>query len=184
MRIWASIVVFFSGYAPLAFLLAILNISTDANAGTFFAAPIAAYCAIGVAVVSLVFLWVTVSILHGDVVVEVIDVEDRSPELLNYSIPYIGSFALGNVLSDWKQLLVVCLFLAMLCGVSTLTRVVFLNPVLVFFGYGLYGVEIQEGDRLSKRLILSRSAPSQGTKLRVCALSRSLLFGEPAFNHV
>lgn len=180
LRTWASIVIFVSGYAPLAWILAIL----DFDFGTgWFAHPTTVGWIIGISLFSIFVLWLTVRDLHGEVVVEVEEVEDRSHELLNYALPYVSSFAVGDVLSDPSNGLAVLAFLTLICAVSTSTQIVLINPLLALCGFGLYGLKVRDGDRSYTRLVLSRTHPQEGEKLKVCALSRALLFGEKAFTN-
>src|SRR5581483_11673341 len=112
---------------------------------------------------------------------EVTEVEDRSNELLNYALPYVSSFALGDVLGKVNNGLAVLAFLGLVCAVSASTQIVLINPLLALGGFGLYGLKVKDGDATYSRLVLSRTPPAEGGKLKVCALSRALLFGEKPF---
>jgi len=178
MGTWAAVVIFASGYAPLAWILAILDFDFDKMA---FGHPAAAWPVIAASFVAILLLWVTVNQLHGEVVVEVTEVEDRSHELLNYALPYVSSFALGDVLAKLNNGLAVLAFLGLVCAVSTSAQIVLINPLLALRGFGLYGLKVKDGEKTYSRLVLARTPPAEGGKLKVCALSRALLFGEQPF---
>lgn len=180
IRTWAAVVVFVSGYAPLAWILAILDFDFDNRA---FSHPIAAWSVIGVSILSIITLWLTIRELRGEYVVEVTEVEDRSHEFLDYALPYISSFALGEVLGKLNNGLAVLAFLALLGAISLSTQIVLINPLLALRGFGLYGLKIKNGDHSYTRLVISRFPPQEGGNIKVCALSKALLYGEKPFNN-
>jgi hypothetical protein len=178
LRSWSATLVFASGYSPLAVIVAVLNFDLEKlaprNPGMF-------YGVLAAALIAVILHIVVMNRLHGDYVVEITDVEDRSPELLNYSVPYIVSFASADLLADRNLSIAAGLFLALLCWMSIKTRVVLINPILIAFGYGLYGVVIKDGDSSISRLMICNSRPTSGQKIKVCVLGDNLLFGARPF---
>jgi hypothetical protein len=174
-KIWVTITILMSAYAPLGLLLVILDFDF---AKLSLGNPRVAFAVLGVSLVSVVVLWMVMARLRGEHFAEVLDVEHRSHEFLNYALPYISSFALGEVFGNLAHGLVVALFLVLLCVVSARAGIMLINPLLVFFGVGLYGVTIRMNGAESFRLVLARQSPVKGAKLKVSYLSPVMLFGE------
>lgn len=182
-RLWASIVIFVSGYAPLALILCALNMDLSSEDWSDWGPknPFAVLVALSIALVSSLALGLVMRLVHGDHVVNVVEVEDRSPELLNYTIPYVVSFVASDLLGSANELWAFLIFLALMCAMSVKTQVVFINPLLTLFNYRLYGVQIESEGKSASKLILAKEAPNSGAKLKVCELGPVLMYGEMPF---
>lgn len=174
-RIWTTITILMSAYAPLGVLLVILDFDFEKMR---LQNPVVAFTVLGMSVASVVVLWILMRRLRGEHFADVLDVEHRSHEFLNYALPYVSSFALGEVFGNLAHGLVVSLFLVLLCVVSARAGIMLINPILVLFKIGLYGVTLRMDGTEFFRLVLARQAPVKGTRLRVSYLSPLMLFGE------
>ena len=88
-------------------------------------------------------LFITIAkIERGNMLVKVQSVQNRSADLINYTIPYILSF-FGFDLSKWADIISLTIFLLIMMLLTIKSKSVFLNPILALRGYGLYDLEYQ-----------------------------------------
>ncbi|MDE3066759.1 MAG: hypothetical protein KGJ60_04320 [Verrucomicrobiota bacterium] len=179
LRYGAAIVIFVSSYAPLAVMLAIFDFNFSKWRPND---PTATWMTLGVGVISVMVLAVVMRSLHGDYVVQVTSVRDRSNELLNYALPYVASFYSGGGLGNPNFVVALGFFLFVIGWISIRTQIVLINPLLACVGYGLYEISYKDGQNTYERIVLSRTAPETGQALKISALTRFFIFGERAFN--
>ena len=178
-RIFTSILLFVSAYSPLFLILAVKDFDFDKTA--HFKHPVAVYIMLGLTALSVVLLFVTVrNIKRGNMPVTVKSVQNRSVDLINYTIPYILSF-FGFDLSKWEDIISLGIFLLILLLLTIKTNSVFLNPILALVGYGLYDIKYQFDGKEKSTIAISKYTLHKGDRFYIRSLTRFLYFvKEPA----
>jgi hypothetical protein len=171
-KFFTAVLLFISAYAPLFLILAVQDF--DFEETNSFGHPIAVYIMLLLAVIS-VFLLLTIfgKISKGTMVVEVLGVQNRSSDLINYTIPYIVSF-FGFSLSAPGDVISLLIFLCIMFLLTVRSKAVFLNPVLSLAGYALYDLEYKFDGRTERTIILSKKEVRRGEKYHIRMLTRFL----------
>ena len=167
-----AILLFISGYSPLFLILAVR--AFDFELCYCFTHTNTAVVLIVISGLSIFFLYLTVHLADkGNMAVKVISVNDRSPEFVSYTIPYIISF-LNFDLAKWGDVISLGIFLSIMLVLTIKTRSVFLNPMLALWGYGLYDLKYSLNQQVKKTTVISKLeiTPNQICNLR--GLSRFL----------
>ena len=182
-RLFTSILLFVSAYSPLFVILAVKDYDFDKTLQ--FKHPVAVFIILGLAALSIVLLFVTVSnIKRGNMPVTIKSVQNRSVDLINYSIPYILSF-FGFDLSKWEDIISLGIFLHILLLLTINTKSVFLNPILALVGYGLYDIKYQFDGKENNTIVISKYELHEGDRFYIRSLTRFLYFvKEPANSQV
>ncbi len=167
-RLLVSMLMFISSYAPLVIILAARDFDFSSLA---LNTPMVVWPAIVVAVLSCLLLGVVVNQFNGGEQATIVSVENRSVELLNYTIPYLISFLPLNI-SAPSELVAFGLFMTLMFWLTYKTDNLYINPVLTLFGYRLYRIRMEisgheyEANSLVKeklnvgdRLFMERVAP-------------------------
>lgn len=132
MKLWVKIGLFLSSYLPLFLILAIKN---------WFDSHMVLIL-IFVSVYSLVWIIIINNSKKGtSESYRVIKVRDKSHESLNYIIPYIISF-IGFDLNKWQDWSALGILLLMLFMIYLNSELLYINPMLSFFHYRIYGVKV------------------------------------------
>lgn len=154
LRLISSIFIFLSAYSPLAIILAIQDFNFDTWK---FEHDLIVFSLLGVAVLSCVVVIVAVNCIKtSSPPVNVIDISNRSGELVNYSIPYMISFFVMDL--DNTNLLLSFLFFMLMMFILTLkTHNIFINPILAIVGYNLYEVTYQRNNKQYQDFCLVKS---------------------------
>lgn len=105
----------------------------------------------------------------------ILKVANKSGDMFTYTIPYMISFFNFN-LGDWKTLLSLFVFMALMFGLAYRTQNMFINPVLALAGYGLYDCQFRDGPKENQGLIISKLPPEAGDTCVVERLSYFLYF--------
>lgn len=167
-----AILLFISGYSPLFFILAVRDF--DFELCYCFRHTHTAVALLVISGLSIFLLYLTVHLADkGNTAVKVISINDRSPEFVSYTIPYIISF-LHFDLAKWGDVISLGIFLSIMLVLTIKTRSFFINPILALWGYGLYDLEYSLNQRIKKTTVISRLEiiPNQTCNLR--GLSRSM----------
>ncbi len=174
-RLLSSIAVFISGYTPLFLIMIIKDVTKLVWFEHEFDSPIlfgfmkvkipywfefgnhsVVVALILFSVISLVLLtFVLKNVTKNPFEIVVITAKSRSSEVVNYTIPYMISFVAFD-LSEWQDIVSLCLFLSVLCLLSIRSQSVFINPILAALGYGLYDCKYQESDNEKECVMLSK----------------------------
>ena len=172
LRLWPSLLIFAGSYFPLAVIVVIkdLDPATGHPQHPVFAGLIASS-----AVLCLLALGLVVRTIPDGLPVLVTKVSNKSGELFAYTVPYMISFYNFN-LGDWRTLLCLGLFLAMMFSLAHRTRSILVNPILGLVGYGLYDSTFKEGAHERQGLLLSRDEFRPGDRCHVTRLSNFLYF--------
>jgi hypothetical protein len=169
-RLWLSLIIFLSAYAPLALLFAIRDFNTDTK---WFGHPPFVYISLVVALLSVLLLFITMSFVTGQFLVKVNRISLRSSDLVNYSIPYLISFFsvdFGKI----QDVLALLLFMVLLFLLTLKTQSIFINPVLAFRAWGLYEVEFEESGKSKTGVFLSKIELKPGARYQMDRISQFL----------
>jgi hypothetical protein len=183
LKFIAALLIFVSSYFPLAVIFIIKDLDDQSFRPTH---PITA------AVIAVVFAAACLIVLRaaraiqGGLPLRIAKVANKSSDMFTYTIPYMISFYNFN-LGDWKTLLSLFVFMALMFALSYRTQNVFINPVLALAGYGLYDCQFKDGAREAQGLFISRTEPEVGDTCVVERLSVYLYFvsnvQKPGENH-
>lgn len=166
-RFWVTLLMFISSYAPLVLILAVRDFDYD---GYRLNSPDIVWPALAIAAVSCLMLWFVMRQFRGGELAEVLEVENRSVELLNYTIPYLISF-LPLEIGQANEMVAFGLFMALMFWLTYKTDNLYINPVLTFFGYGLYRVSVTISGHRYEVNALTRSLPKEGDRFFLERLS-------------
>ncbi len=170
-RWWASLALFISSYFPLVPILAVRD--WDTNTGWFDHSTVLSIAAAVCVAATLLTICIVRSIKTG-VEVTIETVRDRSNDVVNYTIPYVVSF-IGLNIGNFRDLIAFSLFMLLLFLLAVKTRSLFVNPVLLFFGYALYDAEFVDHGVRKANVILAKRGLTRGDSCRVEPLSPYLL---------
>ncbi len=151
MKMWVKIGLFLSSYLPLFLILAIKN---------WFDSRMVLIL-IFVSMYSLVWIILINNSKKGtSESYRVIKAKDKSQESLNYIIPYIISF-IGFDLNKWQDWSALGILLLMLFMIYLNSELLYINPMLSFFHYRIYGVKVCKPvigceDTVSEILLISK----------------------------
>jgi hypothetical protein len=176
-RIFTSILLFISAYSPLFLILAVKD--WDFKKLHYFENPTAIYIILGFTSLSVVLLFVIINNLHQkDMVVQIISVKNRSVDIISYTIPYMVAF-FGVDLAKPDDIISLCIFLLVLLMLTISSKAIFLNPILVIAGYGLYDIDYTFlGERVSN-IVISKAELKPGDEFYLRSLTRFLYFITP-----
>ena len=132
MRFWVKVGLFLSSYFPLFLILAIKNWFNCYM--TLILIIVSTYSLVWIGIISISKKWTVESY-------NVLKVENRTQESLNYLIPYIISF-IGFDLNKWQDWGVLAILLAILFVVYLNSDLLYVNPMLLFFKYKIYKIEV------------------------------------------
>lgn len=131
---------------------------------------------LSIIILSIILLFLSIlSIKRGGMSVKVTSIKNRSIDIINYTIPYMLAF-LGIDLSKPEDIICVILFLLILLILTINSKSVFINPLLVLAGYGLYDLEYEFDGKTSSTIIISRIDVRKGGRYYIRSLSRFLYF--------
>lgn len=160
-RFWVTLLMFISSYSPLVVILA----ARDFNFKTMaWGSPLVVFPALGVAMTSCIMLWLVIHQFRGGELAKVVAVENRSVELLNYTIPYLISF-LPLAIDKANEMAAFSLFMLLMFWLTYKTDNLYINPVLTFFGYGLYRLTVDISGSSYEVNVLARNLPKKEERL-------------------
>jgi hypothetical protein len=107
----------------------------------------------GIIFISIVLLFVIFRLLKGGDIITITSVDNRSPDIINYTIPYLLAF-INTDLSSLPDTISVGIFLLVLMVLTITSKSIFINPVLAMAGYGLYDIHYTyNGNDMSKTVL-------------------------------
>ena len=173
-KLFTAILLFVSAYSPLFIILAVKDY--DFNQKHWFRHPVPIYILLGISLLSIIFLFVTVTTLkRGSMAVEVVSVKNRSVDLINYTIPYMLSF-FGIDLTKPEDVISITIFLGIMLLLTITTKSVFLNPILALANYGLYDLEYKYDNKICSTIVISKYEMRSGDRFYIRSLTRFLYF--------
>lgn len=171
-KLLTAILLFISAYSPLFLILAVKDF--DFNYTYHFKHSIAIYTMLGIALLSVILLFVTVaSTKRGNMPVTVKSVKNRSVDLINYTIPYIVSF-FGFDLSKIEDVISLSIFLLLMLLLTIKSKSVFMNPILLLAGYNLYDLEYEFDGKTCSTIVISKEEMYTGERFYIRSLTRFL----------
>lgn len=173
-KIFTAILLFVSAYSPLLLILAVKDF--DFNNLYRFHHPVVICIMLGIALLSIVLLFITVSsIKRGNMPVKIMAVKNRSIDLINYTIPYIVSF-FGFDLSKIEDVVSLTVFLLLMLLLTVKSKSVFMNPILLLAGYNLYDLDYEFDGKTSSTVVISKHEMYSGEIYYIRSLTRFLYF--------
>jgi len=151
VRFIPAIIVFLGSYLPLAVILLTQNMVYDDLKQKFCWPLVASQCelplrdahySICLLVITLICFGITVFSLKLIRPVHDIDITEADyvpADLMNYTLPYIVSF-MGVEYHDTNKFVGFCVFLTWMFLITYKAGQIFLNPLLIFFGWRLYDI--------------------------------------------
>lgn len=171
-KILTAILLFISAYSPLVLILAVKDF--DFECCRNFHHPITIWILLGVSVLSIFLLFYSInSIKKGNMPVKVVEIQNRSVDLINYTIPYIVSF-FGFDLAKIDDVISLSIFMLLMLILTIKSKSVFLNPILLIAGYNLYNLKYELNQKQESRIILSKYEPKKGEQYYIRSLTRFL----------
>lgn len=172
LRFISSLLVFLSSYSPLALIVVIKDLNDVTMIPNHL---VTAIIILTVALLSCVVVRTAAQKIQGGVPVKITKISNKSGDMFTYTIPYMISFYNFN-LGDWKTLLCLSVFMALMFALSYKTQNVFVNPILALAGYGLYDCQFKDGGKEMQGLLLSNMDFQVGDTCLVERLSNFLYF--------
>ncbi|PRQ81642.1 hypothetical protein CMT60_00710 [Elizabethkingia anophelis] len=171
-KLVTAILLFISAYSPLFLILAVKDF--DFNKTHYFKHPIVIYTMLGIALLSVILLFVTVAYMdRGNMPVMIKSVKNRSVDLINYTIPYIVSFFSFD-LSKTEDMISLSIFLLLMLLLTIKSKSVFMNPILLLAGYNLYDLEYEFDGKTCSTIVISKEEMYTGERFYIKSLTRFL----------
>ena len=175
-KLFAAILLFISAYSPLALILVVRDI--DFKGSHWLKHQLAIYILFSVTVLSIIFLFVLLRLIKpGDMHVKVITAKNRSVDIIGYTIPYMVAF-FGIDLAKYEDTISLGIFLLILLLLTIASKAIFLNPILVISGYGLYEIEYECNGKTYSNIVISRFELQKGDFFNIRSLTRFLYFAQ------
>ncbi len=171
-----ALLIFVSAYAPLAFMFALIDFDC---ATLTFTHPLIIVPLLVLAVLScLILRGIMASLKPATPLATVISSKSRNGDLVNYSLPYFSSLVLLNV-DNIKFWLCFLFYMGLLFFLQMKTEKLFINPLLVFWGYRLYTLDYEQDGKTYSDLCLVRGArPQAHMRYRLIALTDDIYFAD------
>ncbi len=140
-----SLALFISAYAPLTIVFAIIDFIPQGNFFTHWLIP----TLIGISLLACLFVFAALhQTLHNSrqivSYIRIHAVDNRSDELMTYSVPYMFSFLVGH-LSDTRHWFAFGFYMLILFWMSWQAKVLFTNPIFLLCGYRLIHIKASSG---------------------------------------
>jgi Ni/Fe-hydrogenase subunit HybB-like protein len=166
---------FLSSYSPLFILLALRTFHKSAP---MF---ILSCTALGIAIVGIA-LFAIAARLRSAETHRVLSAEARDGDLAGfaatYLLPFLGIFGAG-----WRDVLALALFIVLIGVIYVQSRMIFVNPVLIVFGYHIYFVQTTTAPSgsepklvPSRWLVCRRDTVAEGDMIDVRQVTGETLF--------
>lgn len=171
-KLLTAILLFISAYSPLFLILAVKDF--DFNCIYHFKHPVTIYTMLGIALLSVILLFITVaSTKRGNMPVTIKSVKNRSVDLINYTIPYIVSFFSFD-LSKIEDMISLSIFLLLMLLLTIKSKSVFMNPILLLAGYNLYDLEYEFDEKICSTIVISKEEMYTDERFYIRSLTRFL----------
>ena len=167
-----SILIFISGYSPLAIIFLIRDFDWKTK---WFSHPIM-MCVI----MTTIFISIAITSLSlkcsksSKPPVKIISVLNRSEKLVIYTMPYMLVFFVVD-LSKTKFLLSFIFFMLIMYILTIRTHIIFNNPLFAIIGYNLYDVKYQRDNKEFQSFFIVKGKRLEKDKsYRIIEISESL----------
>ena len=173
-RFFTATLLFISAYSPLFLILAVKDF--DFVTTKCFKHPLAISIMLGLAALSILLLFLSVlSITRGNMSVKVKSLNNRSGDLINYTIPYIVSF-FGFDLSKTEDVVSLSIFLLLMLFLTIKSKSIFMNPILLLAGYNLYDLEYEFDNKVYTKIVICKHDMQINEHYYIRSLTRFLYF--------
>jgi hypothetical protein len=110
---------------------------------------------LSIVAISIVLLFVVFKTMtDGDIII-ITSIENRSPDIINYTIPYLLAF-INTDLNSLSDIISVGIFLVILMILTITSKSIFINPILAMAGYGLYDIHYSYNDNDMSKTVLCK----------------------------
>ncbi|MDO9001595.1 MAG: hypothetical protein Q7W45_17640 [Bacteroidota bacterium] len=124
-----------------------------------------------ISILSIVLLFLIFSkIRPSEMEVTILDVKNRSLDIINYIIPYLFC-AFDIDISKPEDLITVSFFLLILFILTINTQSIFINPILALRGYAFYDIEYKFGNNTDTTIVISRQKIKKGNMFNLKSLT-------------
>ena len=171
-KIITAILLFVSAYAPLVLILAVKDFDFEYYYNFYH--PLTIWVLLSLSFFSIFLLFFLVSsIKRGDMPVQILEIQNRSADLINYTIPYIVSFFVYD-LSKMEDVISLSIFMLLLMILTIKSESLFINPILLIAGYNLYHLEFKFNQNQYSRIVWSKFELKKGGHYYIRSLTRFL----------
>lgn len=172
LRFLPSLLIFISAYSPLAIIFLIQDYDYDRQT---IAHPAIVWSLLALSAISCLLTYAAVRLIHvSSPPVVVQSASNQSGSLINYSIPYMITFFVMD-LGNMKLLLSFGFFMIIMYFLTMRTHNIFINPILVFLGYGIYDVcYVRNGKPCQDFFLVKGERLEKGEHCRVAEVSQQM----------
>lgn len=171
-KLLTAILLFISAYSPLFLILAVKDF--DFYITCSFNHPKAITILLSLSILSVILLFLSIkSFSRGNMPVTVRSVDNRSVDLINYTIPYIVSF-FGFDLAKIEDVISLSIFLILLLIMTVKSKSTFMNPILLLAGYNLYDMTFEYDGKTDTKIVISKDDMKSGERYYLRNLTRFL----------
>lgn len=172
-RIYTSVMLFLSAYSPLFLILMVKDYNFKDNC---LGHPLVIIIITFLVVLSVLLTFFIFSkISRGGLPARVTGVKYRSVDLINYTIPYLLAF-FGVDLSKPADIISLSLFLLILMLLTIKSRLIFINPILTLFGYGLFDLEYIHKEKKFHKIAITKLEIHQDDEIFIKYLTNHIVF--------
>ena len=170
-KLFTSIILFLSAYSPLLLIFAVKDFNFELN---WFNHPIASSSLLLISVSSIFILYTIIDeIKVGSMAVKIKAVNNRSLDVINYTIPYLFC-AFDIDLNQIADIITIVIFLIILFILTLSSKSIFINPILALQGYAFYDVKYEFDSVEFDSVFISKEDLKKDEVYYVRSLSRFL----------
>jgi hypothetical protein len=108
--------------------------------------------------------------MKGGDIIMISSIENRSPDIINYTIPYLLAF-INTDLNSLPDIISVGIFLVILMVLTITSKSIFINPVLAMAGYGLYDIHYTYNNNDMSKTVLYKGELSVNDRYYIKTLT-------------
>jgi hypothetical protein len=151
-RVFTLFLLFVSAFSPLFIIIAVKDFDFCKQ---YFNHEVLIIAMLSIVLFSIIMLFVIINTYKKGDVITINKVENRSTDIINYTIPYLLSF-ISMDLNSPADLISIGIFLTILMVLTITSKSVFINPILAIVGYGLYDISYSYGKNIYSKIVLSK----------------------------
>jgi len=106
--------------------------------------------------ISIVLLLIIFKNINGGDIITITKIENKSPEIITYTIPYLLAFININF-DSLPDIISMGIFLIILMILTISSKSIFINPILALVGYGLYDIDYIYNSKCMSKVVLCRN---------------------------
>jgi MFS family permease len=167
-RVFTLFILFISAFSPLFIIIAVKDFDFCKN---IFKHKTFIIIMLSIVVFSIIMLFFIISTFKKGDEITINKIENRSTDIINYTIPYLLSF-ISMDLSSPSDLISIGIFLTILMVLTITSKSIFINPILAIVGYGLYDVSYSYNKNVYSKIVLSKKELKICEKYHYCRLNQ------------